>query len=183
MCLSLFVNPVNYPSSDEERDRYLKHRNDVNDPGYRSFVSPLVDAVCEDNGPDAPGLDFGCGRIPIVSSMLRERGYNVASYDPFFMDDPYLLRRAYSYVALSEVIEHFHDPAKEFALLRSLLNEGGRLYCSTSLYSDGVDFKRWYYKEDPTHVFFYSAQTMHWIKESFSFSKVEMNSSLTIFRT
>lgn len=177
------MDPINHPSPDEERVRYLKHRNDVHDPDYRAFVSPLVDAVCEDNDEDAPGLDFGCGRVPIVSSMLRERGYEVGSYDPFFMDDADLLRRRYRYIASSEVIEHFHYPAKEFALLRSLLMEGGRLYCSTSLYSDAIDFKRWHYKDDPTHVFFYSPETMHWIKEAFSFSRVEIRGSLTIFRT
>lgn len=182
-CGGIFLDPSLHPTHDEERDRYQKHQNDVDDPGYRAFVSPLVDAVCKDNGPDDPGLDFGCGKVPIVSFLLKERGYDVWSYDPFFKNDPDLLGRRYGYIASSEVIEHFHDPAKEFGLLRSILMEGGGLYCSTSIYSDSIDFNKWYYKEDPTHVFFYSARTMHWIKEAFSFSEVEIRGPLTIFRT
>jgi len=35
----------------------------------------------------------------------------------------------------------------------------------TDMYDSKIDFSRWYYKNDPTHVFFYSSETFQWIQK------------------
>jgi len=61
-------------------------------------------------------------------------------YDPFFHPKSELLAKKYDFIIACEVIEHFHDPRKEFELLYKLLNQGGKLYLMTDLYSQEVDF-------------------------------------------
>jgi hypothetical protein len=70
-----------------------------------------------------------------------------------------VLARRYHFITCSEVAEHFHDPAAEFARLAGLLQPGGTLAVMTRWLADGVDFARWHYRRDPTHVVFYRPAT------------------------
>jgi hypothetical protein len=45
VCLALFMNPENHLTPEKEKERYPEHNNDVNDPGYRKFVSPIINTV------------------------------------------------------------------------------------------------------------------------------------------
>jgi hypothetical protein len=44
--------------------------------------------------------------------------------------------------------------------LDSLLEEGGWLGIMTNFYNNSIDFEDWYYRKDPTHVVFYTEQTL-----------------------
>ncbi len=167
--------PAFHPSPRDERARYETHNNDINDPGYRQFVRPLVNLVTACHGPKRAGLDFGAGTGPVAATILGEKGYEIELYDPFFFNNRAVLDKKYDYIICSEVIEHFHQPAKEFGLMRSLLNPGGSLICMTWLYSDDINFLSWRYKDDETHVIFYHLESIRWIKESFRFSSVDIN--------
>jgi len=180
-CGSVFMAPRHHLSVEAEKRRYEAHCNDVDDPRYRAFVRPLVDSVLEQCRPEHDGLDFGCGSGPVVSRLLAERGYLLAQYDPFFRDLPELLERTYDYVICCEVIEHFRDPAREFRLLRSLLNKGGRLFCQTELYAPGIELAGWPYANDTTHVFFYQQRTLEWIRDHFGFSALVVSGRLAVF--
>jgi len=79
------------------------------------------------------------------------------------------------------VIEHFSNPNKEFKLFKKLLKKGSKLYCMTDIYDDSIDFEKWYYKNDPTHIFFYHKKTFEWIKEKFDFKSVEIEKRLITF--
>lgn len=165
----------------EEKRRYEKHNNDVFDERYQLFVSPITNAVQKDYNTNSIGLDFGAGPGPVISKVLGDNGYLLKQYDPFFSDNPEVLKVSYDYIVCCEVIEHFHSPGKEFTLLRSLLKPGGRLYCMTHLYSSEVDFGNWYYKNDNTHVFLYQHKTLQWIKNRFTFSQLSVNERLIVF--
>lgn len=180
-CKGIFPGRKDLPGKGEEKARYKEHNNDVNDARYRRFTSPVVRAVARDFLPQHAGLDFGAGTGPVISKMLEEKNYCITQYDPFFHDDPGVLKGKYDYIISCEVIEHFHRPAKEFSLLRSLLRHKGKLYCMTDLYNEGIDFRTWYYKDDPTHVFFYRQETLDFIKSSFNFSDLEIYDRLIIF--
>jgi hypothetical protein len=78
-------------------------------------------------------------------------------------------------------MEHFFNPHKEFRLLARLLNPGGKLYCKTSLFNDDQDFGSWYYKNDPTHVFLYSSESLEWIKDNFKLKKLQIEPKLITF--
>ena len=180
-CSGIFRAESALPSKQVEKLRYEEHNNDVFDDGYRSFVSPLVNKVLEDFSSGHEGLDFGAGPGPVVSKILEENNYQIKQYDPFFHDYPELLKAKYDYVACCEVIEHFHIPRKEFELLKSLLRNNAKLYCMTHLYDDSIDFSNWYYKNDNTHVFFYQAETMNWIKSEFGFKSLDLSNRLQVF--
>ncbi|MFA6431321.1 MAG: class I SAM-dependent methyltransferase [Candidatus Margulisiibacteriota bacterium] len=180
-CHSVFRDPNEALSQEAEKNRYELHNNDVNDPGYRTFIAPIVDAVLCSFSLSHTGLDFGAGPIPNITNLLREKGYNISPYDPFFHDDPKLLEKAYDYIVACEVIEHFRSPANEFKLLRSRLNPGGALICMTELYTEKTDFSKWTYKNDLTHRFFYSREALEWIRGKYGFSKSENKGRLLIF--
>lgn len=180
-CRALFMNPADHVSPEREKERYLEHNNDVNDPRFQKFVSPIVETVLENFSPSHRGIDFGSGIAPVITEMIKNKGFNINSYDPLFANKPELLNCKYDYIACCEVIEHFHNPAREFALLRSLLNRNGMLICMTDLYHEEINFPKWYYKDDPTHIFFYHTHTLRWIKEHFNFSSLTINKRLILF--
>lgn len=169
-CQSIYMDSNNYLTSLEEKEHYQEHNNDVHDPKYQQFVSPIVKAVQRDFSPGAIGLDYGCGTGPVITKLLHDEGYELNLYDPFFANHPENLKFKYDYIVCCEVMEHFHTPNKEFYRLHSLLKPGGSLYMKTKIYSDQIDFETWYYKNDPTHVFFYRKETLEWIQQFYQFS-------------
>jgi hypothetical protein len=180
-CKGIFLSPEHFPTAHAEKTRYEKHSQDVTDPGYQAFVAPLIETIIKNHSPQQQGLDFGCGRQSIIQHLLQPTGFNLNLYDPFFKNKSNLLTKKYDFIVCSEVIEHFQDPKKEFKLLRSLLNSGGSLYCLTDLYTEKTDFKNWYYKNDPTHVFFYHPKTITFIQEHFGFAKYKIEDRLITF--
>lgn len=180
-CRGFFRDFRQLPSVEQERARYETHNNDVNDPRYQKFVWPVVSAVMRDFTEKHSGLDFGAGTGPVISKLLLDRGFSIAQYDPLFYDYPNLLELSYDYIVCSEVVEHFHSPRKEFALLKSLLEPKGRIYCMTKLYSPEIDFTKWHYINDLTHVFIYRRETMEWIKREYGFSSCIIEDRLVVF--
>ena len=180
-CKGIYMDPEKVPVAKAEKERYEEHNNDTNDLGYQNFVSPITEAIFQDFRPKHKGLDFGAGTAPVISKILSDHNYNIKQYDPFFHYYPALLNVQYDYIACCEVIEHFNDPYKEFKLLKNLLLPHGKLYCMTDLYDESIDFHKWYYKNDQTHVFIYHEKTIQWIKEEFDFSAVTINNRLITF--
>jgi SAM-dependent methyltransferase len=176
----VFLDPDYRPNQADEKARYLHHENDVNDIGYQKFSSPITSSVLRDFTPEHVGLDFGAGTGPVISKLLTDNGFTISQYDPFFHNHPELLEQQYDYIVCCEVIEHFYNPPKEFALLKSLLKPNGKLYCMTDIYHEGINFKGWHYKSDPTHVFFYHQESLEYIQQQFGFSKLSVDGRLII---
>jgi hypothetical protein len=182
-CSSVLLDPDDYISLQEEKARYEKHNNDVHDPRYQQFVSPVVEAVLDHHNPRDQGLDYGAGTGPVITKLLRDRDYTIDTYDPFFDDNRELLNANYDYIVCCEVAEHFHRPFGEFQGLYQLLNPGGTLYCMTQLYNEGVDFQAWNYKNDETHVIFYHPQAVRWIARQTGFVDITLqDDKLVIFK-
>lgn len=180
-CEGIQLLPEYFISPRAEEDRYLTHNNDVEDVRYQNFVSPITSGILKDFTSKNIGLDYGCGTGPVAAKELEKKGYTVKLYDPFFHPDPAVLKKTYDFIICCEVMEHFFEPRQEFSNLSLLLNPGGKLYCKTSLYSEEVDFKSWYYKNDPTHVFFYTKRSLEWIKNNLEFNEVEIFPNLIVF--
>ena len=51
----------------------------------------------------------------------------------------------------------------------------------TDLYKETMNFEKWYYKNDETHVFFYHTNTFEWIKKELDFKKVTVFDRLIVF--
>jgi 2-polyprenyl-3-methyl-5-hydroxy-6-metoxy-1,4-benzoquinol methylase len=181
ICDGIFRPKYTFLTADAEKEHYEKHNNDVFDERYQNFVSPIINAVLLDFSPEAKGLDFGSGTGPVIAKMLTDKSYQVQNYDLFFANEPSLLNEKYDYVSCCEVMEHFHQPYKEFELLKSLLLPNGKLYCKTAVYNNQTPFENWYYKDDFTHVFIYQPKTLEWIKEEFHFSNLIIKEKLIVF--
>jgi hypothetical protein len=167
-CGLVSLDPQFYLSAQEERQHYLMHSDDTEDAGYQKFVSPLVEAILKSLPRAGRGLDYGAGRGPVVSAMLaRQAGHEIKLYDPFFFPDESYRDCKYHFVFASEVVEHFHNPYKEFSHLSRLLEQGGHLFAMTHVFDDSIDFASWYYRRDPTHVAFYREKTLLWISQNF----------------
>ena len=182
VCRALVKDTTLYPNEENEKLRYLTHNNDVNDPGYQKFTSPITNYILEHYSKDHLGLDFGSGTGPVISKMLEESGYHILQYDPYFANYPENLEQTYDYLAVCEVAEHFYDPRKEFKRLHGLLNENGSLVIMTHLFEDGLDFKTWYYRNDPTHVFIYRKETFAYICKEFGFSEFLVEKRLIVLK-
>jgi hypothetical protein len=168
-CDLRFLKPESRLNPQDELARYSLHENDVDDPRYQDFVSPLARLIRDNVDPGAKGLDFGCGPAPVVAHMLSQVGYDMSLYDLYFYTDTSVLERTYDFICCSEVAEHFYDPALELRRLKAMLAPNGRLALMTLMYTDAVDFKSWYYRKDPTHVCFYSKKTFEFIRKEFGF--------------
>jgi SAM-dependent methyltransferase len=179
-CKGIFIDDKYKPNSETELLHYKTHQNDVNDSRYQQFVSPITFAILREYDTTSLGLDFGAGSGPVISKILKDNNRNINIYDPYFFDFPSLLDLTYDFIACCEVIEHFYNPKKEFELLVSLLKPNGKLFCMTELYDDSIDFGKWYYKNDPTHVFMYQRKTFEYIAEEFAFSNCKIENRLIV---
>lgn len=177
-CSSLMLNPRDYIDEIKEKARYEEHNNDVEDKRYQAFVSPIVNEVLKEYKKNDMGLDFGSGTGPVISKLLKDKGYRIKEYDPFFANYPSRLEERYDYIVCCEVVEHFHDPVSEFKLLKSLLKTRGTIYIMTSIYKEDIDFTSWNYKDDITHVFFYHRDGLKWIKDNLGFSSMDIEGNL-----
>ena len=167
-CEATFVDPSQLPHRSIEDAEYLLHRNEVNDPAYRKFLSRLASPLLGRLSAGSSGLDYGCGPAPALAAMLTAAGHRMAVYDPLFFDDPRTLEDRYDFITCTEVIEHFHHPGEEFARLDSLLKPGGCLAIMTNFQTDDDAFAAWHYRRDPTHVVFYREKTLRSVASRFN---------------
>lgn len=173
-CDTVLLNVKHYLVFDDEKHRYDKHSDNIEDEGYQQFVAPIIDAVSETYTPVDKGLDYGCGKTAIIETLLKRKQYTILGYDPIYFPNQELLTVSYNYITCCEVVEHFYNPKLEFQKLVQLLLPEGKLYLKTNLYKDTIDFKSWWYKNDPTHVIFYTEKSMEFIKHTFGFSRVKI---------
>lgn len=119
--------------------------------------------VAERLKPASQGLDFGSGPGPTLSIMLRELGHDMQIYDPFYAADDHVLDHRYDFVTATEVVEHFREPAIDLQKMWKCVKPGGILGIMTKLARDQVAFAKWHYKNDQTHVSFFSRGTFEWL--------------------
>lgn len=161
-CQLVFVPARFYLDRGAERAEYDLHQNEPGDAGYRAFLSRLLGPLTERLEPGARGLDFGCGPGPALAEMLREGGFDMSLYDSFYLPDKGTLQDEYDFICATEVVEHLHQPGAELARLWTLLRPGGWLGIMTKLVRNRAAFASWHYKNDPTHVCFFSGDTWRW---------------------
>ena len=167
-CSLVFVPPQQYLTAEEEKAMYDLHENSSDDPGYRQFLNRFLQPFLQHLKPHSYGLDFGSGPGPTLSIMLEENGHTVENYDCFYAPDINLLdksdsKQAYDFITATEVIEHLHHPKQELERLWSCLKVNGSLGIMTKRVFNQEAFSHWHYKNDITHVCFYSLETFQWL--------------------
>ncbi len=162
-CFFVFADPAARLSHTEEKAYYDLHENDPSDAGYIKFLSrfanPLVDTLKSMGKNTGEGLDFGTGSSSPLPKMLEQQGYFINVYDLHYANNPRVLQKKYDFITCTEVLEHLHKPSKELAMLLGLLSFGGILGIMTKMCFGQKEFKTWHYKNDPTHVSFFSQKS------------------------
>lgn len=163
VCSLVFVPPRQFVSAEEEKSRYDLHQNSPDDQGHRSFLSRIFIPMQKYLTPGSCGLDFGSGPVPTLSVMFQEAGHSMKIFDYFYEQAPSVFERQYDFITATEVVEHLHKPKEELDRLWACLKQGGRLGIMTKLTPDRNAFSTWHYKNDPTHVCFFSQATFKWL--------------------
>jgi len=172
-CSLVFVPERYHVSAEREKAEYDLHQNDPGDNGYRKFLSRLFTPLTADLPMGATGLDFGCGPGPTLSVMLEASGYHMDLYDKFYAPNTAVFQKKYDFITATEVLEHLHRPGFELARIHGLLKENGVLGVMTKLVLNEQAFEHWHYKNDMTHVCFFSRSTFEWLGRTWK-SSVEI---------
>ncbi len=163
VCFMIFVPRKFHISPTQQKLRYLEHENDINNQDYRSFLSPVVKAILPNIKVGDTGLDYGSGPGPALAQMLSDSGMIMSIYDIYFNRDPIVLNEKYDFITCTETVEHFVEPYCDFEKMIALIKPKGVLAIMTSILYKDIDFENWYYNLDPTHVSFYTPDTIGWI--------------------
>ncbi|WP_171734663.1 class I SAM-dependent methyltransferase [Vibrio sp. 99-70-13A1] len=164
-CELVFVNPQQRLAASEEKAQYDLHENDPNDAGYRRFLSRIAEPLTGKISSNSHGLDFGCGPGPTLSIMLEEAGHTMDLYDIYYHPETSVLEKTYDFMTATEVIEHLYQPDKIWQQWLNLVKPDGWIGLMTKLVIDVDAFAGWHYKNDPTHVVFFSRQTFQFLAE------------------
>lgn len=175
-CDLVFLEPQQRPDAERERSRYLEHHNSPDDPRYCAYLWGFAEEALRPYvKPPARVLDFGSGPEPVYAEVLQDMGYTVDIFDPLFAPEMGWEGRRYAAVTAVEVAEHLFEPLFEFRRLLGVLQPGGYLVLRTLLhYCDRERFRGWWYRQDPTHVCFYSARSFQVLADLLGMELVEI---------
>ncbi|MGL5359722.1 MAG: class I SAM-dependent methyltransferase [Shewanella sp.] len=166
-CFLVSVPREYYLDAAAEKAEYDKHENHPEDLGYQRFLRRTLDPLLTRLARGAQGLDFGCGAGKALSLMAKAQDYSVANYDLYYANQPELLTRQYDFITLTEVIEHVSDAQALLEQLDKLLKAEGILAIMTKRVQNQPAFTTWHYKNDPTHINFYSEATFAWLAQHY----------------
>ena len=181
-CDFVFVPSQYHLSQSEERKRYDTHNNNPEDPRYRQFLSQLTEPLNEIISSDSCGLDFGCGPGPTLSLMMQEKGHQMDLYDKFYARNQSVFEKSFDFITLTEVLEHLCDPVFELERLASILKSKGILAVMTQTLTQDIDFKSWYYKNDPSHIGFYNDKSLTCLAVLLELEKTQFSDRVIFFK-
>ena len=182
-CDLIFVPPELHLSLEDEKSRYDFHQNDPADSGYRNFLSRLFNPLKNKLAPGTNGLDFGCGPGPTLSLMFEEAGYECAVYDLHYANNPAVFEKQYDFLTCSETMEHMYRPGEAFERFLKLVKPGGWIGIMTQLHDEApVEFERWHYTDDDTHVCFFSKQSFQWLEKRYDLRLEFHPNSVVLFQ-
>jgi len=176
-CLSCgFIGQLSeFLDSSVEKSRYDLHENSIENEGYVAMFRGFIDYGIKPYKDEIKSiLDYGSGPGPVLAVLLRRDGYEVDTYDPFY--SPEEPRSKYDLITSTETFEHFHEPLESITKLLKSLKPGGYLSVMTQFACEPEEFKSWWYKNDDTHVSFYSSKTFEKIAEIFKLELIKHNS-------
>ena len=181
-CDFVFVPQIFHLTEEDEKARYDTHNNDPEDDRYRNFLSQLLNPLQKIIPKNAHGLDFGSGPGPTLSLMLEGRGYSVDLYDKFYARKDTIFDRQYDFITASEVVEHLKQPLAELSRLMGLLKRNGILAIMTQILTLQIDFEQWYYKNDPSHVGFFSEKALNYLSQKWQAELYVITERVVIFK-
>jgi SAM-dependent methyltransferase len=182
VCGLVFVPSSQFVSAEDEKKRYDLHQNSPENLGYCAFLNRLVVPLQHCLAPKSIGLDFGSGPSPTLSLMFEQAGHSMTLFDYFYKRDPAALEKQYDFITATEVLEHLHDPKKELERLWGCLKQGGHLGIMTQSAVHQDAFSAWHYKNDLTHICFFSRSTFTWLAHQWDAEMTFPDEGVVIFR-
>lgn len=180
-CDLIFVDRKKCLKLSDQKAHYDTHENHLLTEGYEKFLMRLVNFVRQNKDLKAAGLDYGSGPYPMLKKLFHQHKFSLVDiYDPIYAPKELDQKKVYDFITLCEVAEHFINPRQEFKKLFSLLAPKGVLVVSTKLHDENIDFNKWHYIVDPTHVSFYSKKTVDYLRRYFDFESKEVLGDLFI---
>ncbi len=181
-CGFIQLAPEHFPERQAEKTRYLQHTNTAADSRYAAYLQNfLTSSFYPYVRESSTVLDFGCGPEPVLVKILQHEGFTVDCYDPFFAPDVPWKTKTYDAVTAVEVFEHLQDPAGELESLTAVVQNNGHIILRTMLHTEKKDaFSCWWYREDVTHVSFFSERTIKTLAIQYSLSIISMKNSCEI---
>lgn len=182
-CHLVYIDRSQCLDLSEQKSRYDEHNNHIPDPGYLGFLQRLIDPILENFSFDSKGLDYGSGPYPMLINIFNEKGFfNIQGWDPIYNQNSEVLKeKNYDFITCCEVIEHVLDIPKTFELFENLLGGQGYLVISTGMKKKEMEWAKWYYIQDETHINYFSRKTFEWIEENFNFRLLKIEKDLAIF--
>jgi hypothetical protein len=169
-CFFTKLDPSFHLDSIKEKARYDKHQNSINDRGYVETLEKFIDySITPFEKSITNILDYGSGPEPVLAELLKRQGYATQIYDPFYASNQFN-NESFDLITSTEVFEHFYDPKKEFKKILSLLKSNGLVAIMTRFCPTIEEFKSWFYKDDPTHVSFFTIKTFEHLSKELGFS-------------
>ena len=181
-CDFVFVPKIYHLSEKDEKARYDSHNNDSADDRYRNFLSQLLSPLQEKIPKNASGLDFGSGPGPTLSLMLKECGHSIELFDKFYAKNDVVFEKQYDFITASEVVEHLRQPMVELNRLMNILKSNGILAIMTQILTSQVDFSQWYYKNDPSHIGFFSVKALNYLSKKWQAELYVISERVVIFK-
>lgn len=169
-CESVFVRSKWISSPDQEKARYETHNNQMT-PEFENFLMKTVRIIQELLPDGGAVLDYGSGPEPQMMKLLEQRGYEVFGYDRYFNDRlsrPATLNEIgyFDLILMHEVFEHIESPEVDITRLRPLLKDQGQLLIvMEELPTTQLEFERWWYARDFTHIRFPSEAGLRALSE------------------
>ncbi len=179
-CDMIFAAADSIPGPREEKKRYLTHDNTHESEGYVRMLTRFMERAVLPFAAGNKILEFGCGPGPVLADLLRERGFHLALYDPYFAPRTEALRSTYDVITSTEVLEHIRDAAGAWRRFHRLLPPGGLLAVMTRFHPGPRDFPDWWYRKDSTHIRFYSRDTFLYIERHFGWEIAMMDERDTV---
>ncbi|MFC3094199.1 class I SAM-dependent methyltransferase [Alteromonas sediminis] len=170
----VYVSRECLPTLLEEKREYDLHENSFDDEGYHRFLSRAYDVAATETENFIyvkNALDFGCGPAPVLAATLSRNIAEVSFFDPLYFPCLPDKRQQFDLITCTEAIEHFHTPHEEWHWIVSRLSENGVFIVMTKRVISASRFAQWHYKNDLTHVSFFS---------DFTFTYLAAKSALTV---
>jgi 2-polyprenyl-3-methyl-5-hydroxy-6-metoxy-1,4-benzoquinol methylase len=167
VCDFISIKEHHLLSPQDEQKRYELHNNDTFDSGYTRRFENMIDLHIKPLKQVKNILDFGSGPYPMLSHILKEQGYQVVYFDPYFANNMSYRNQKYDLIVLSEVIEHIQYPLQTLDGLLELLHQDGFILVMTEFRTMDIDgFFTWWYRRDSTHISFFNQKTFETIAKN-----------------
>jgi len=159
-CELIFVPEKYYIDKENETVRYDLHDNTLANTGYVAYLEKCAVIVSKEIPPGSAILDFGSGKMAVLTELLRAHGYECHAYDPLYKRYLPVHSKKYDTIILCEVIEHLRNLDEEFQLIKTVAAKNAALVVRTQLYPSDGTFLKWWYMQDMTHINFFSLRSI-----------------------